>query len=80
MRICLLHRGGEIILPAEVEDAVGSHPSVHAAMAFPVQHDILQVRVIVLAYHLFWVLGVHTQLARLPKSAHGESEAGSLGA
>ena len=44
-------RGGEIISPAEVEDAVGSHPSVKEAMAFPVHHDILQASTAAILCH-----------------------------
>jgi acyl-CoA synthetase (AMP-forming)/AMP-acid ligase II len=38
----VINRGGEIISPAEVEDAVVSHPAVEAALAFSVPHDVLQ--------------------------------------
>jgi acyl-CoA synthetase (AMP-forming)/AMP-acid ligase II len=35
------NRGGEIISPMEVEEAVLSHPAVTGCAAFSVQHDIL---------------------------------------
>lgn len=38
----VINRGGEIISPLEVEEAVLSHPSVQSALAFSVRHDILQ--------------------------------------
>lgn len=38
----VINRGGEIISPLEVEEAVASHPDVEAALAFSVEHDILQ--------------------------------------
>ncbi|BDA51313.1 probable peroxisomal-coenzyme A synthetase at N-terminal half [Coccomyxa sp. Obi] len=38
----VINRGGEIISPVEVEDAVVSHPRIEAAMAFSVAHDVLQ--------------------------------------
>lgn len=40
----VINRGGEIISPVEVEDAVVSHPRIEAAMAFSVTHDVLQVQ------------------------------------
>ena len=39
----VINRGGEIISPVEVEDAVVSHPRIDAAMAFSVTHNVLQV-------------------------------------
>ncbi len=38
----VINRGGEIISPMEVEEAVGSHPSVQACVAFSATHNILQ--------------------------------------
>lgn len=38
----VINRGGEIISPLEVEEAVTEHPSVKACLAFSVPHDILQ--------------------------------------
>jgi hypothetical protein len=38
----VINRGGEIISPLEVEEAVASHPHVEAALAFSAEHDILQ--------------------------------------
>ncbi len=39
----VINRGGEIISPVEVEDAVASHPSVQSVAAITVAHDTLQV-------------------------------------
>jgi acyl-CoA synthetase (AMP-forming)/AMP-acid ligase II len=39
----VINRGGEIISPVEVEEAVASHPHIEQAMAFPTPHDVLQV-------------------------------------
>lgn len=39
----VINRGGEIISPVEVEDAVVSHPRIEQAMAFATPHDVLQV-------------------------------------
>lgn len=41
----VINRGGEILSPVEVEDAVTSHPRIEAAMAFSIPHDILQVQI-----------------------------------
>lgn len=38
----VINRGGEIISPLEVEEAVGSHPSVLACAAFSAPHNVLQ--------------------------------------
>ncbi|ORY48525.1 hypothetical protein BCR33DRAFT_847915 [Rhizoclosmatium globosum] len=38
----VINRGGEIISPTEVEDAVLKHPKVLTAIAFSVPHDVLQ--------------------------------------
>ncbi|CAB9519639.1 7a-methyl-1,5-dioxo-octahydro-1H-inden-4-yl [Seminavis robusta] len=38
----VINRGGEIISPLEVEEAVGSHPSVKACAAFSAPHNVLQ--------------------------------------
>jgi acyl-CoA synthetase (AMP-forming)/AMP-acid ligase II len=38
----VLNRGGEIISPMEVEDAVMSHPGILACAAFSATHDVLQ--------------------------------------
>lgn len=38
----VINRGGEIISPMEVEEAVGSHPSVQACVAFSATHNVLQ--------------------------------------
>jgi hypothetical protein len=38
----VINRGGEIISPLEVEEAVASHPDVEEALAFSAEHDILQ--------------------------------------
>jgi len=38
----VINRGGEIISPMEVEEAVISHPDVVAAIAFSAEHDVLQ--------------------------------------
>jgi len=38
----VINRGGEIISPLEVEEAVASHPDIEAALAFSVEHDVLQ--------------------------------------
>ena len=38
----VVNRGGEIISPLEVEEAVGSHPHVQACAAFSAPHDVLQ--------------------------------------
>jgi len=37
----VINRGGEIISPFEVEEAVQSHPRVKACIAFSVPHDVL---------------------------------------
>ncbi|GAX85098.1 hypothetical protein CEUSTIGMA_g12518.t1 [Chlamydomonas eustigma] len=38
----VINRGGEIISPVEVEDAVATHPSVQSVAAITVPHDALQ--------------------------------------
>jgi acyl-CoA synthetase (AMP-forming)/AMP-acid ligase II/serine acetyltransferase len=38
----VINRGGEIISPLEVEEAVLSHPTVHNCLAFSAAHDVLQ--------------------------------------
>ena len=38
----VINRGGEIISPMEVEEAVQSHPDVRACAAFAANHDVLQ--------------------------------------
>jgi acyl-coenzyme A synthetase/AMP-(fatty) acid ligase/carbonic anhydrase/acetyltransferase-like protein (isoleucine patch superfamily)/acyl carrier protein len=38
----VINRGGEIIAPMEVEEAVLSHPDVQACAAFSAAHDVLQ--------------------------------------
>jgi acetyltransferase-like isoleucine patch superfamily enzyme len=38
----VINRGGEIISPLEVEEAVLSHPAVMACVAFSTQHSVLQ--------------------------------------
>ncbi|KAJ3020615.1 UNVERIFIED_CONTAM: hypothetical protein HDU68_010093 [Siphonaria sp. JEL0065] len=38
----VINRGGEIISPVEVEDAVLRHPKVQTAIAFSISHDVLQ--------------------------------------
>lgn len=38
----VINRGGEIISPMEVEEAVISHPDVRACAAFAAPHDVLQ--------------------------------------
>ncbi|KAI9209506.1 AMP-dependent synthetase and ligase [Polychytrium aggregatum] len=38
----VINRGGEIISPVEVEDAVIKHPKVRETIAFVVPHDVLQ--------------------------------------
>ncbi|KAI8799704.1 acetyl-CoA synthetase-like protein [Cladochytrium replicatum] len=38
----VINRGGEIISPVEVEDAVLAHPRVRYCLAFVVPHDVLQ--------------------------------------
>ena len=38
----VINRGGEIIAPMEVEEAVLSHPDVLACAAFSAEHDVLQ--------------------------------------
>jgi carbonic anhydrase/acetyltransferase-like protein (isoleucine patch superfamily)/acyl carrier protein len=38
----VINRGGEIISPMEVEEAVLSHPDISACMAFSVPHSVLQ--------------------------------------
>lgn len=38
----VINRGGEIISPMEVEEAVQSHPDIKACAAFSTPHDILQ--------------------------------------
>jgi acyl-CoA synthetase (AMP-forming)/AMP-acid ligase II len=39
----VINRGGEIISPVEVEDAVVTHPCIEQVMAFATPHDVLQV-------------------------------------
>jgi len=38
----VINRGGEIIAPMEVEEAVISHPDIKACAAFAAKHDVLQ--------------------------------------
>ncbi|KAI9331586.1 hypothetical protein BDR26DRAFT_938321 [Obelidium mucronatum] len=38
----VINRGGEIISPVEVEDAVIRHPQIQTAIAFSVPHNVLQ--------------------------------------
>ncbi|RKO85156.1 hypothetical protein BDK51DRAFT_9777, partial [Blyttiomyces helicus] len=38
----VINRGGEIISPVEIEDAVLGHPRVRTSLAFVVPHDVLQ--------------------------------------
>jgi acyl-CoA synthetase (AMP-forming)/AMP-acid ligase II len=38
----VINRGGEIISPMEVEEAIISHPDVQACAAFAADHDVLQ--------------------------------------
>lgn len=38
----VINRGGEIISPLEVEEAVNAHPDVQTCVAFSVQHSVLQ--------------------------------------
>jgi len=38
----VINRGGEIISPMEVEEAVSSHPDILACAAFSAKHDVLQ--------------------------------------
>ena len=38
----VINRGGEIICPADVEEAVSHHTSVSSCMAFSASHDVLQ--------------------------------------
>jgi acyl-CoA synthetase (AMP-forming)/AMP-acid ligase II/acetyltransferase-like isoleucine patch superfamily enzyme len=38
----VINRGGEIISPMEVEEAIMQHPSVQSCLAFSANHDILQ--------------------------------------
>jgi acyl-CoA synthetase (AMP-forming)/AMP-acid ligase II len=38
----VINRGGEIISPMEVEEAIQKHPDVNACAAFAAPHDILQ--------------------------------------
>jgi len=38
----VINRGGEIISPMEVEEAVGSHPSVQSCAAFSAPHNVMQ--------------------------------------
>jgi len=38
----VINRGGEIISPMEVEEAVNSHPDIATCAAFSVMHDVLQ--------------------------------------
>jgi len=38
----VINRGGEIISPLEVEEAVNAHPDVQTCVAFSTQHSILQ--------------------------------------
>lgn len=43
----VINRGGEIIAPMEVEEAVLSHPGVRACAAFSAAHDVLQETVVI---------------------------------
>ena len=38
----VINRGGEIISPFEVEEALGAHPQVREVMAFAAPHEVLQ--------------------------------------
>lgn len=38
----VINRGGEIISPMEVEEAINGHPSVRTCVAFSTQHSVLQ--------------------------------------
>jgi acyl-CoA synthetase (AMP-forming)/AMP-acid ligase II len=38
----VINRGGEIISPMEVEEAVTTHPDIHSCIAFSALHDVLQ--------------------------------------
>lgn len=38
----VINRGGEIISPLEIEEAVTLHPDIESAIAFSVEHDFLQ--------------------------------------
>ena len=38
----VINRGGEIISPLEVEEAVNSHPDIAQSVAFSTEHDVLQ--------------------------------------
>ena len=38
----VINRGGEIISPMEVEEAISSHPAILACAAFSARHDVLQ--------------------------------------
>ena len=38
----VINRGGEIISPMEVEEAVTTHPDIHSCIAFSAPHDVLQ--------------------------------------
>ncbi|GKZ00275.1 hypothetical protein MPSEU_000980400 [Mayamaea pseudoterrestris] len=38
----VINRGGELISPLEVEEAVTSHPRIQSCVAFSARHDILQ--------------------------------------
>ena len=38
----MINRGGEIISPTEIEEALLSHPAVKNLVAFATPHDILQ--------------------------------------
>lgn len=38
----VINRGGEIISPLEVEEAVNAHPNVETCVAFSTQHSVLQ--------------------------------------
>lgn len=40
----VINRGGELISPVEVEDALAALTSVEAVIAISVAHDVLQVR------------------------------------
>jgi len=49
----VINRGGEIISPLEVEEAVGSHPNVQACAAFSAPHSVYQevVGIVVVPVH-----------------------------
>jgi acyl-CoA synthetase (AMP-forming)/AMP-acid ligase II/acetyltransferase-like isoleucine patch superfamily enzyme len=38
----IINRGGEIISPMEVEEAINGHPDIQACVAFSTQHSVLQ--------------------------------------